>query len=470
MRIIIFGTGEFYKERRSVIPSDIEITAFLDNNCKLQGGTIETAPIVSPDVIQKLIYDKIILMSTSEEAMKDQLLELGVNRKDIWYWERLVSEINRGVFKLYCGNKNPGKKFIRKILLITTNLNYNGGTIAALYAAKALQERGNFVILAAPGGNETFIKEAQDDGTDIVLCPSLPYLHKEEFFWINQFDAVLVNVFQMISCACEISKMKPVLWWIHEPGNVYGKIVRRFPEYMDSEQLKAVDIYAVSDIAQNNFNFYFSGRIKKTLPFGIPDQRKENAAGEKKNCFIFALIGGAAAEKGQDIFIEAVKLLNDEEKENVRFWLIGFIGTDEYGSKIRELASKELSVEIKGQLTRDGIDKAYEEIDVVVCPSREETLSIAAVESMMYGKACIVSDKTGIAQYIKDGENGFICRTGDPVDLCGKLKWMLHNQKVLKTIGKRARAVYDEFFTLEKFGNRLETALQHTADYWCNNS
>lgn len=463
MKIVIFGTGRFYQNRKEEIPSNVEIVAFLDNNQTLYGQYLDGCPIVSPCETKELCYDKIILMSASQEAMESQLLSLGIDSKSIWHWGQFVSEYGYNVLKVYYAQNNIIKPE-KKILIITTYLDYVGGTIAAVYAAKALQSRQNSVFLAAPGGNKRFIDETLEEGINVIISPSLPFVHKRGVFWIQQFDIVIVNVFQMVLCASEISRIKPVLWWIHEPGVLYEETLSQFQKYICMEQLKKCSIYAVSNIAQRNFNAYFMDRIEKVLPYGIPDYRKSIDLKNETDDLVFALIGAVCSRKAQDIFIKAMKLLTKEERKNVQFWLIGYIDTDEYGNQIRALAAGDGMIQIMGQLTRSEIYKIYDKIDVVVCPSLEDPLPIVVTEGMMYGKTCIVSDKTGNVQYITDKENGLICKAADPEDLCEKIRWVIHNKEKLSTIGAASRETYEKHFSMETFGQRLDEALQDTMD------
>lgn len=460
MRLVVFGAGRCYQERKYKIPAEYEIVAFLDNNKDLHGQSLDGCPILEPYKILQIPYDKILLMSASEEAMKRQLMELGVDWRNIWYWEHFTSELNRGRLCICCGNSEI-KRSEKRILIVSTHLNYTGGPLAAVYAAMALQERGYVVFLTAPSGDKKFIEEAAKRGIRMVLCPALPYVHKEEEMWIRQFNAVLVNVFPLLPCACEVSKIRPVLWWIHESEELlYQKIINRFGEYADKEHLEKVSVCGVSQVAQNKFNFYFPGRIKEILPYGIPDQKKETDFSDGIGPLVFAIIGTVHSGKAQDVFIKAIRLLQREEKKNARFFMIGSIGTDAYSNRVREEASTEQAIEITGLLTRDEIHRVFKKIDVVVCPSLEDSLPIVATEAMMYGKICIVSDRTGTANFIEDGENGLICKAGDPTDLCEKMKWVMQNRKKLKAMGRKARKIYEKHFTLDAFGERLEKALQ----------
>mgnify|MGYP002513599792 FL=1 len=82
----------------------------------------------------------------------------------------------------------------------------------------------------------------------------------------------------------------------------------------------------------------------------------------------------------------------------------------------------------------------------------------------MHGKVCIVSDAIGTAEYIEDGVSSLICKTGNPEDLCEKMRWVIGNREKLETMGNRARKIYEKYFTMDAFGQRLENALQETMD------
>lgn len=461
--IVVFGAGAFYHNRKNYILPDIHIIAFIDNNCKLHGKYIDGAPVIGPGDLHQISYDKILLMSKKENTagMKKQLLESGVCAQKIYDWEKFYDEMYCGSFKFYCGNDLVLENR-KKVLIISTNLNYNGGSVVIGYAAQALQNCGYNVILAAPGGNRKLICELVQEGMNIMICPALPSLHKEELFWIRQFDVVLVNVFQMISCACEISRIKPVLWWIHEPGELYDNILNSFHEYADIDHMTRINIYAVSKIAQRNFNHHFPQRIKKILGFGIPDQSGENIYLSNHRKIVFAVIGDVEPRKAQDIFVQSVLQLDDEDKENAEFWMIGRIRENEYGNKIQKLVLKDSSIKILGEQTRNEIQKKYADIDVVVCPSREETVSIAIMEGMMYGKVCLASDVIGMADYIENGKNGIICKTEDILDLSEKIKWIIGNQNRLEEIRRNARKTYEEYFTMNQFADKLEGAVEDT--------
>ena len=96
----------------------------------------------------------------------------------------------------------------------------------------------------------------------------------------------------------------------------------------------------------------------------------------------------------------------------------------------------------------------------MVVASRAETVSMAAIEAMMMGKVCIVSDQTGIAEYIKSGKNGFIFQSENEDELRKIMLWCYQHQDKLEQIGKNARETYERKFSTEIFKNNLQEILQ----------
>ena len=158
--------------------------------------------------------------------------------------------------------------------------------------------------------------------------------------------------------------------------------------------------------------------------------------------------------------MEAIKYLGLELKNKALFWIIGLLGQDSYSSRVKEMASDETSVAFLGEMTRREIQRVFEEIDVLVCPSVEDPLPIVVTEALMYGKTCIVSDSIGMADYIAEGQNGFVFPKGNGEALSERMEWIIENRELLWQIGQNARQTYENHFTLDRFGERLEEILQ----------
>lgn len=468
MRFVIFGIGQFFKNRKEQLYQlceGAEIVCFIDNNA-IEDMVFEGRKVLKPFRLKDAEYDKILLMSKSDVEMKAQLIALGYSEETIWTWKQFLCEMAHGKYEFFCGNDMNSRKE-RSVLIVSTDLGYNGGSIAAVYAAKALSDRYE-VLLAAPKGDTKFISEMKEYGINILLCPAIPYLGKEEIYLIKKFDMILVNVFQMLPVVSQVSNLRPTLWWIHEPSDMYKDTLDHFYSFKNRNSFRKVNIKAVSNVPKENFNTYFPNRIRNTLAYGIPDKFVENVNHRAKNRFVFAVIGGVVPRKAQDVFIKAIDLIHKEiqTRGNIEYWMIGGMAENAYCNRIQEMSKKNEQIKWKGKLTREEMEKAYQEIDVVVCPSYEDPLPIVMTEGMMYEKVCIASDVIGTVDYIRNQENGLIFKTGNEADLADKMKWVIEHSDKLKEIGKNARKTYEEYFTMSRFGERLEAAIQETIEMY----
>lgn len=278
--IIIFGIGETYKLRRHWLNENrewIKITAFLDNNSEVQGKKVDGIVVYAPQEIKRIFFDGIVILSQKfGQEMTEQLLNLGINHEKIWNFCTLKLTALRGKRTLYSGRKSICDTSKGKILVITTEMGFNGGTMVAVYAAQALQNRGYEVMLSAPFVNEKLLEEIVQQGLDVTIWDCLPYIFPEDNEWISYYDAVLVNVFQMMNCAYEISKVKPVLWWVHEDRSIwksfYQDTQKEFSVIDTSEWMDRLDVLGVSNIAKEAFNYFYPSVADRILPFGIPDR------------------------------------------------------------------------------------------------------------------------------------------------------------------------------------------------------
>ncbi len=469
MKILIFGVGQYYQNRKQQlfeIASDDEILGFLDNRAD-ELKTCDDFKVYSPSIVQNKNFDCIILMNTYYGEIIEQLIELGVPRERILFWEEYRAKKMRSKMRLYVNTLNIKKK---SVLIVTTDLNYNGGSMAIINAAIVLTEKGYNVCLTAASCDEKLRLEIMDYEINLLIYPTLPYISDFERPFIEKFDIVLVNVFQMIKLASDISRYRPTLWWIHESNyesdTVYEYIRYQFSSYDNVSSMSNVNIYAVSDIARSAFETYYPDQVFGVLPYGIPDETHKMGSVIPNDKFVFAIIGRVCKLKSQLIFLEAIKMLSQETLDVCEFWIIGSCVNDSYSEQTQEIADSIPQAKMLGVLTRSELKEAFQKIDCVVCPSMQETMSLAITEGIMYGKICIISDNTGMAKYIKDGENGFICKSGDVVSLADCMKKAFDIRDNSSEMRKNARKLYEEYFSMESFVERLERALLDTEKRW----
>lgn len=450
VRIVLFGSGIWYQRNINKIHREDSVVAFIDNKSFQTGICIDGIPMYKPEQIGTINYDIVILMSVlKSHEMKDQLSLIGVEGKKIWYWGQ------------YCAYRYSTDKFHhnelkcngRSILFIHRRLGYDGGAWAILNAATVMQRHGVKSVLWAPDIDERFAEECMARGIDFEITPSLPYINELDVEWAKKFDYVVVNTFAMVKCVVQLEKIKPTLWWIHEPEEWYPSFAEEFKDDLKAVDVDMCTIRAVSNQARSKFGRYISNQSVGILPFSVPDEGKIGEADNSK--VVLAIIGAINPLKGHDILLDALEEI-DLQKYNCEVWVIGFAANEGYGKQIIDRINPRSEIFYKGVLTKEELYRTYCNIDVVVAPSREDTLSTVLAEGMMFSKTCIMSDHTGMADYVIDGYNGFVVESENAESLRKRILWALRHKDRLCDIGLQARKVYETYFSEDRIWRSLK--------------
>ena len=458
MRLVIFGTGKLYQTFKKKINREDKIIAFLDNDRKKTGKKMDDAYVFLPEDIKLLNYDQIILVSQYARQMQKQLLELGCNREQIIHFAEYNSNVENPIqYYQALGIKNKQQ---RKMAIISNSLGYHGGAIAVLNCALALKDSYCDIDLIAEEGTQSFINEINKQGISVILCPNISMNKWEKIKWLDQYDYILVNTLPMILCAIEIAKYRPVFVWLHDSENIYD-----YMDYWKEDILQGlnsnVKIYAVSDIAKKNFICNIGRWPIDLLPCGIPEAKNRCV---KKSKLVFAVIGSIYPIKGQDIFIRALKKLSKTYYCQAQFWIIGKVMDEDYYQQLRKLGKGLDNLTFLEEIEKSKMQEIYSQIDILVVPSRNETLSLTAIEAMSYGNPCIVSDAAGITQYISNMQNGIVFRNARVDELAERLYWCIQNKNEVIKMKKEAKKTYERFFTMNVFQNNLLDILQIESD------
>lgn len=147
---------------------------------------------------------------------------------------------------------------------------------------------------------------------------------------------------------------------------------------------------------------------------------------------VVLFVGRLVRHKGVTYLIESMRYMD-------RDTMLLIVGDGEYrGHLVRYIASRGMKdrVRMMGDVEDRLLPSIYRAADVTVVPStsRLEAFSIAAVESMASGTPLVVSDIPGVREVIEDGVHGFTCRPMDPEDLAEKVKSILSDSALKRSM------------------------------------
>ena len=446
-----FGAGRFYQSRKITIlnSSFVSVLGFIDNETEKQHTILDGCYIYPPCDAVKLNYDYILLMSKEIVDMKEQLLTLGVEDEAIISYDdyKRLDWRTRTLIYSEC-NGDIVADYSNMVILVSHELSNTGAPIVLVYMAIVLRKNGYYPIIVCKTKG-SLQRKILGDRIPLIICNDLEKDNSIMNLLINNAKLIICNTLVMGELVYKYASMhKKVIWWIHEGENCYNK---RTVSYCNNT-FPNVAINAVSELAKMIFLQYaINNDVDRILPYGIPDTGYKDRCVEGKVRFFIP--GSISRRKGQDLMIEAISLLTEAELNKTEFVFAGRIDEEEVSEGVRDCSLKQVTY--LGEVSIDKMQELYKEIDVVVCPSREDPLPVVIAEGMMNKRVCIMTDNTGTAFLIKHLREGLICKAGVAESLADQIRWVLYNKEKLSAIQQSGREFYEKMFTMEAFEKRV---------------
>lgn len=190
-------------------------------------------------------------------------------------------------------------------------------------------------------------------------------------------------------------------------------------------------------------------------PFEAPAPRAELRAriGVSVDAPLVGLGGRISEEKGVDILIRAmVRVL--EEVPEARLAVAGD-GPDL--PAMRELAvSLGIDQAVRFLGTRTDFVDLMPGLDVYALPSRREGLPMVILEAMAARLAIVAADVGGVGEALNHEETGVLVPPLKPTQLAQQLIRVLRNPELRRSLGGRAREVFDAEFGADVMTRRYE--------------
>ncbi|MCL1871578.1 MAG: glycosyltransferase [Promicromonosporaceae bacterium] len=159
---------------------------------------------------------------------------------------------------------------------------------------------------------------------------------------------------------------------------------------------------------------------------------------------VVGMVARMAGWKGQELLVEAFAQAYAGTGTRLRLVGAALFGDDDVVGRVRALADR---LGVAGQLDLPGhVDDVGAEIaalDVCVQASTQpEPLGQNVLQYLALGRPTVVADAGGPLEWVRDGVNGLVFRTGDAASLAGALKRMADPAlRVELARGARATAV-----------------------------
>lgn len=134
-------------------------------------------------------------------------------------------------------------------------------------------------------------------------------------------------------------------------------------------------------------------------------------------------------------------------------------GEEKYKAELLSLADNDPRILFPGFVQGRLLDELFSHARLYVQPSEIEGLSIALLEAMSYGNACLVSDIPENQEAI--GKTGFTFKDRNIDDLALKMEKVLSDTNNLSEMGSLARTRVKDLFSWDRITEQLETIYEN---------
>jgi glycosyltransferase involved in cell wall biosynthesis len=162
------------------------------------------------------------------------------------------------------------------------------------------------------------------------------------------------------------------------------------------------------------------------------------ALGLSADAMVILFVGMNLESKGLETIIRAAGLLKARRPSSRPHVLVVGRGDESRFRRIAVEAGCTDALTFAGA-HREGLSRFHAAADVFAMPASFETFSMATLEAMAAGLPVIVSDRMGVRDLVRHGENGFVA-TATEIDLaCVCLLERLLDEGVRRDMGEAAR-------------------------------
>jgi glycosyltransferase involved in cell wall biosynthesis len=339
--------------------------------------------------------------------------------------------------------------------MVSHETTLTGAPIQLLHLARFLHTERWKLAVAAPERGP--IPELLDQaGVPVVIHPGLLEDRTKLRELAADFDVVLANTivtWNAVRAARDANK--PVIWYLHETL-VAIRLIRQIPEIAPALHMATLLVTPTQQTAR-----VFQGLTDtpvEVVPYGIP--RPEARTIDKPKGTTFITLASIEPRKGQDILVDAIRQLPAGSADAAHFNFVGRFLEQPFADDLKRNAADLAHVEFSGESDHDQSLASLAAADVLVCPSRDETMPITILEAMGLGKAVISADVGGIAEWMRDEINGLLVPPENPRALAKAIARCLADPELIKRLGAAAGRTFARHFTMERFGKQFGELLK----------
>ncbi len=339
-------------------------------------------------------------------------------------------------------------------LLVSHDLSGSGAPKIVFDMARTLVGAGWYVLVMSPEDGP-YRDRLLALGADVMIEPGALEPDGSVVDLARNFDVVVGNTVLCWRLMPALARFTRVFLYAHETG-LTADLQAAYPDFNEALRC-AHGVWAGSERAAVVLRE--AGVETLVLEYGVeaPEPLRTVARGAEIN---IALLATIEPRKGQDLAVKAFRLLPPEVQARCRLGLNGRPHDLPFTAAIQALADCQPRVSLGPELDFEDYRRALSAADIVLCPSRDDTLPLVSLNALAEGKVLVCSREVGTASYIEDGVSGFILEENRPAAIARMLARVVAARRRWPEIGEAARQVFRDNFSEPQFERRLRAILE----------
>lgn len=442
-KLVLFGAGHHTSNYIRLLEYfHCKVDFIADNDTGKTGGVCHGIPVIDASTLIALDC-RILISCTYWKEITDQLFDMGIADKMISLREILEEAVTKKV--QFWKTQESAVNSKKKICIDLYSPAVWGGAENWNYSmAKELAKAGcDIRLLASP---EISIEESKVEFGQI----SIRRFRKEDCFadmvteMMEQLPIIFLNCFseELFFAALAVKMICPNEIQIIDEVHLGCK--------------QSYDLHVQFDDFIDRY-ICVSSRIKETLRtvYGIQEERlffkeqpiKIDETFQKRyavDSFVPIRIGYAARLVKKQKRSDLLPVFLEQLRRHGIDYRLEIAGGGEEEDKIkRELkrCGEEDHIRFLGCLGYSEMEDFWKRQDIYINFSEFEGASLAMLEAMSFGCVPIVTDVSGVSDYIVSGNSGYICAVGDLEAMAERVFELYQHRILLKEYGNAAREI-----------------------------
>lgn len=464
-QLFLFGTGKiaekYTKFLRQIL---IKIDGYIDNDEVKWGECFYDRMVYSCDILKEINNAKVLIACADINSVTKQLTQLNMQDKIVSLYSLIVGceALKKENEKIYLKHLDSSKAQTQLIVIDNLEGTWGGAEDWAHKIAFSLSEH-NYDVIVVESASQAYTEEKLKQLT--LLCkrdtPDMDFKLIEELMQRRPF--VLINIWNSnLLWAASYVKRK-------FPADV--KIVSVLLNDAESLYLEqqvwdpGIDRYlCISSRIKNNLaNVYDidKQKIYYRIPFverGEIIGREYNVISDKALVIVYPC-RLVKSQKRADLLPEFIAEL-EERKIN---YVLNVVGDGACEEEIRKYVEQNYLTEKVlqwGKLSREELLCFLDKQDVYLNFSEYEGMSLTMLEAMARGCVPVVTNVSGVADVIIDGENGFISEIGDLKAMADNVLFLDKNRTMLEKCGAKCKNIVFEKCNIDDYVDYIEKVIR----------